>query len=119
MYLQEVLAQGDLGMVKSELLDGLDGLAAVVGVLGHEGLGGDVEGEELGVDGIEDGWDERRDEGRGGDEGLGVGGRDIEELGEVGDARGEVLEGGGLDMLHCGHVDVDVVVVVVEKRMIN
>lgn len=103
-------------MVESQLLHGLDGLALVVGVLGYEGLGGDVEGEEFRVDGVEDGGDEGGDEGGGGGEGFGVGGGDVEELGEVGDARGEVLEGGGVDVLHCGHGGVEVIV---EKGVID
>lgn len=89
-------------MLQRQLLHAGHDLALVIRVLGHEDLRRDVVAEQLGVDGVEDGRDEGRDEGFGGEERVGVRGREVEEGGEVGDAGGQVGgEGGGGDVLHC------------------
>lgn len=100
VVLEEVLAHKDLWVVESELLNALNSLALVVGVLWDEGLGCDVEAQKLGVDCVEDGWDQRGDERGGGSEGCAVGFGELEKGGHVLDAGWEVLQGVGGDVLH-------------------
>ena len=51
--LQKILLPQDMLVGEIEVLR-LGGRARLVGFLGHEGFGGDVEGEEVGVDEVED-----------------------------------------------------------------
>lgn len=77
--LQEILPVRDLRMVEGEFLHVLGGDAVVPGLTGDEGFGGDVEGEEVGVDGVEDGGYEGRHEGCGGTDGGSIFGGEGEE----------------------------------------
>ena len=68
-------------MIEIEVLR-VDGDGALeAGSTRHEGFGGDVVAEEVGVDGFEDGRDEGGDEGGGGVDGGAVGGGEGEEGG--------------------------------------
>ena len=53
-------------MIEGKLLNALNSLTLEIGVLWYESLGCDVEAQELGVDCVEDGWDEWCDQWSGG-----------------------------------------------------
>lgn len=100
---QKVLSELDLRMFVRELIDGCRDLAGVSRLSGREGSGRDIEGEELGVDGIDDGGDEGGHHGCGGVQGCGVLLRKVDEFPEVGNPLREGVEGGGVDVLNFAH----------------
>lgn len=64
-YLEEILAISNLRTLQRQLLNALDNFTLIASVLGNEDLSRDVVLEEFGVDGVEDGGDERGDKGSG------------------------------------------------------